>query len=363
MDPSASDTVGKTCKLRVWQDRTKRDGTRDVVRLDDLSSKKLPDDAEYALVVTYHIDLSNRDASDKTIVRLNSPYLLQAFRDVVVSYPSVPSGFTEPFEMESPFRMLFHFWDQLVAHRESVVDDRLRMHLNLLLDFMNQEMGQERDQYFNMLKKKQITFLKLWTIFPPGEMVYTSVYNQPWLLRIHKTVYEENSSSGKYLEVHSNYTDYDDEGRIGEARHINYIFQKKRFGGENPANITELDIFPAKFVDQESLIHRLGKRGARYLELKERIVMYYDGLAARLKEPPDSYFDFRMGGSAESLGVWLSFTVCAAGYNRPCISQLTKSARKWVVLSSIAKPFMRIFMLSPLPSGLAIQRVRPIIPL
>lgn len=308
MEDSNSKAVGEKCELRIWQDRVRKDGSREIVRLDRLDVKELPDDDDYAIVVRH--EFTDRNVLDKTTVEINSPYLLRAFRDVVRSHPAVASDFTKPFEMDSPFQMLFHFWDQLTAHRESVDDDKVRMHLSLLLDFMKKEMGRDREQYLSMMKKRHITFLKLWSIFPPGEMVYAEDYGQPWLLRVYKTVYEESTSIGPYMEVHCNYTDYDEDGHIGEARHVILIRQKQRFGGENPASITELDAYPAKFVaDQDALIARLSTRGRRYLELQGKLIKYYNGLAVYLKEPPDTYFDFKMGGMKGIPGLWLPFTV------------------------------------------------------
>ena len=250
---------------------------------------------------------------DVTKVDINSPYLLETFRHIVRSHPAVPSDFTKPFEMESPFQMLYHSWDDLVEYRETVENDVTRMHLSLLLEFMRTEIGKDREQCLGMVRKKQITFARLWKIFRPGSMIYTETFDQPWLLRVRKVAYEENSAIGKYMEVHCLYTDYNDDGNVGEAEHVIRIVQKRRFGGEQPSAITDLDVYPAEFVpDLERLMRRLSNRGERLLGLQGVLVKGYDGLAAYLKDFPPDYFHPDM---VEWPGVWMPFTVSTLSHS------------------------------------------------
>ena len=298
--------VGEKCDFKIWQvDRVKKDGSRETVSVKKLDAHELPNDAEYALVVRQIFDEKNSLETVK--LEVNSPYLLQAFRDVVRSHPAVPSDFTKPFEMESPFQMLYHFWDELTERRENIDDDDARMHLSLLLDFMKTELGKDREQCLGMVRKKQITYSRLWTIFRPNDIVYTSVMGHPWLLRVLKTSYEESTKVGKYMEVHCHYTDYDEDGKVGRVKEMFRIFQKRKFAGDNPAFITDLDVFPARFkTDLDSVTSRLSERGKRYLELQGVLVKAYDGLAAYLKEPPYDFYDPDM---ADYGGVWIPFTV------------------------------------------------------
>ena len=296
--------IGEKPEFKIYQDRVKKDGSRHTVAVDRLDANELPDDTQYAMVVRQVF--TDKNALELTKVDINSPYLLKAFRDVVRSHPAVGSDFTKPFEMESPFQMLYHFWDDLTEYRETVDDDLARMHVSLLLDFMKTEMGKEREHCLGMVRKKQITFGRLWTIFKPRGIVYTAPYGQPWLLRVYKTGYEENNTIGKYMDVHLEYTDYDDDGKVGKARYLVRIIQKRKFGGENPAAITDLDAYPIEFLNnQESLTERLSERGKTFLEHKGILTRAYDGLAAYLREPPYDYFDPDM---AEFPGVWMPFT-------------------------------------------------------
>ena len=296
--------VGQKCEIRTWQERYRKDGRQEIVAKDSLYEEDLDKDKPYAIVVREVF--TDKNVLDHTIVQINSAQLLKTFREVIKSYPTVPTDFESPFEMESPFRMLYHYWDDLDIYRRSVSDDITRMHLNLLFDFMKAELGPDKDRCEGMIRKNQISFEKLWTIYRPGDLQYTVENGHPWILKMEKTAYEENVKKGKWLEVHCTYTDYDGTD-IGQAAHIIHIYQKRNFAAGNPAIITDLRIFPCKFLQgHRDLEAKLLERGTRFLELQGVLVRDYDGLAQYVKDPPTGFYDPEMG---EWPAVWLPYTV------------------------------------------------------
>ena len=56
----------------------------------------------------------------------------------------MPEGFDEPFEIKSPYAMLYHHWDNLHDYRKTLTDKVDLAHLDLLLEFMRLEMGKQR---------------------------------------------------------------------------------------------------------------------------------------------------------------------------------------------------------------------------
>ena len=202
--------------------------------------------------------------------------------------------------------MLYHYWDDLDAHRQAVSNDIARMHLNLLFEWMKVDLGRDKAQCDGMVQSNQISFSKLWTIYRPGDIQYTHDNGHTWLLRLIKTAYEETKRDGKFLEVHCSHPDYDGTN-VGRASHIIKVRQKKYFAAENPSNITDLVIYPRKFYGgPEDLETKLSQRGRRFLELKSMSVKRYDGLAQYLKNPPPNYYDPDM---EEFPLVWLPYTV------------------------------------------------------
>ena len=298
---SNDQNAGTRCELRIWHQRYKRDGTQETVSVESLGGAHSLDKS-YAIVVN-HI-FSKRNRLDLTILTINSAHILKAFRDVIRSYPTVAADFSEPFDMESPFRMLYHYWDDLDAYRQSSEDDEARMHLNLLFDFMEADMGPEKKRCETQVKKRYVDYDRLWTIYRPGDLQVRFENNHPWLLKLVKTAYEENIKDGKWMEVHCTYTDYDGTD-VGEAKRVFKIHQKRYFASENPANITDLVVYPRKFLEEDDSLEKcLLERGAHFLTLLGTGIRQYDGLAEHIKEPPLSFYDPRMG---EWDAVWLPY--------------------------------------------------------
>ncbi|KAL9080688.1 MAG: hypothetical protein Q9157_000575 [Trypethelium eluteriae] len=169
---------------------------------------------------------------------------------------------------------------------------------------METDIGPERKRCSTQIKKGQVDFSRLWTIYRPGELQIAYVKGHAWLLRCIKTAYEENKSIGKFLEVHCTYTDFDGKD-TGEAKHKFIVPQKRFFSSENPANITDLPVYPRKFDTGEDLEKHLTGRGRRFLALNDVCVRAYDGLADFIKEPSLDFFHPDM---ADWDTVWLPYT-------------------------------------------------------
>ncbi|KAI1143267.1 P-loop containing nucleoside triphosphate hydrolase protein [Hypoxylon sp. FL0543] len=260
------------------------------------------EDDAYALVIRRKFEEHH---PSKTTLQVNSPYIQKAFRDVVKSYITVPSDFTSSLELNGPFEMLVHHWDELDEYRQSAADTVMREHLDLLFEFMEQEIKPDRDRALKMIQKQQITFENAWIIYRPGDILYTEVEGHPWLLVCKKTAYEEDMDNGPYLEVHCTYTDHN--GVVaGEATHVVSMNQRTKFPAGNPVFITELNIYPRRFVKEgDSLERFLKARGETFLSLEDLSTVAYDGAAEWLKEPP---FNFYAQSQCKFRGVWLPYT-------------------------------------------------------
>lgn len=301
--------IGSRCEFQTYHKTSRKDGGKgfklvtDPFKSDDIRS----DNDAYALVVER--DFTKKEGSHGSVtLKVNSPHLLAAFRHIIKSYPTVSSDFSKPFRLSSPFQMLMHWWPELDTYRKEAEEPTVRMHLNLMFEFLDFELGPAREKIMATVNEGQITYFNAWVLFRPGELVYTKVLGESWLMRCQKTAYEESTKMGPYFEVHCTYTDHDGTD-VGEAKHTITMYQKRQFGQENPAVIAELPVFPRRFVPGQEgleLEQKLIKRGEKFLAHMDVSVQEYDGIAHFLKEPPYSYWDSDM---ADFEGVWLPFTV------------------------------------------------------
>ncbi|KAF2173756.1 hypothetical protein M409DRAFT_48688 [Zasmidium cellare ATCC 36951] len=256
--------TGSKCELKIWQERSGKHGKREIVPVTELGGLYKSDE-QYAVVVRQVFDKDN--VLEKTTLTINSAHLLTVFREVVGYHPNVPADFSEPFEMESPFQMLFHFWHDLDQFKESTHDDDCRMHLNLLFEFMEADMGDSRRLLVKSAAQGQVQYDTLWTIYRPGDLVLTRKHGHPWLLRVEKTAYEESTKVGPYFEVHCTGTGYDGH-QFGNVRHIFNIMQKRCFAQRNPSKIVELPIFPRRYwYGGGDLETQLMERGRHFLSI------------------------------------------------------------------------------------------------
>jgi len=164
-------------------------------------------------------------------------------------------------------------------------------------------MGMEMKQTQKLNSSDFTEFRHLWTIFKLGELILQGGKN-PRLGRLEKTKSWQDQM-GKYLALYILYTDYDDN-HAGRASLKELIYEKTQL--PVPAAITGLSWYPLKFYkgDVDTLMQRLRFRGERFLNIKERMVVLYDGSFEYLKEPPITWYSC----NAESFtGLWLPRTV------------------------------------------------------
>lgn len=298
-----STIIGRRCEIRAFEKRKSKKGDLVVIAKDEHTAVNFDPNVEYALVVE---NVFKDDGKlDKTILTINSANILSALKEICGDDHSHPTTFDQPVQMESPFIDLYHHWEQVEQCSMTAEDDTVRMHLNLLLTFMRKEMGHERTQLLDMIQSGSITFFKLWTIFKPGDVVCTEEQQQPWLLKLERTAYEESAKTGRRFEVHCSGTRQDGT-RLSQTHEKIIIYEKEIFPGGTPRKITALPAYPRQFVLDKSIESRLEQRGEECEELCGILNMHYNGQAEYLRTPPKQFFDPSM--RSWDL-VWMPFAV------------------------------------------------------
>ncbi|KAJ3488918.1 hypothetical protein NLG97_g6098 [Lecanicillium saksenae] len=260
---NANDVVmkGKKCEFKAYRHMKKKDGTTSVhvteepfKQLRSINEK----DSGFALIINRFLDEKN--VLQKSTLRINSFWILKVLQEVVVSYPGISSDFKTPFELDSPYQMLLHSWEKLEERRSTTNDPDERMHLNLLFEFLDREIGEQRESLLEMIRQNHITFSTAWFLYRPGTLLYSEFKGYPRLFRCKSSFYEANGTMGPYLDINCTFTDHDGE-KSGEAASQFTLYQKQLFAGDQASPITKLPVFPLSATGtDEEFLDRLRKR-------------------------------------------------------------------------------------------------------
>ena len=296
---------GSRCETKALEERHSKKGDVEVIEKDEYKPEFTKPYEDYALVTQQYFDKDYK--LTKTTLMVNSPQILQVFQDVVRFYPTQPSGFEDSVTLENPFSMLYHYRKEFATYRQKQeCDDLTRMHVNLLLDFIQGELGEASSKADRMVTAGFINFKYLWTIYRPGDLLYATKFKHGRLYRMEDAAYRESKVQGPFFEITCSFLDFDGTN-VGKAKENIQIYERRSFAGENPSEISSLPVFPREHLKgQDDLEERLMRRGERFLEMKESTTVYYSGLFEYLKLPPWSWW----GDPSDRDGIWVPTTVC-----------------------------------------------------
>lgn len=278
--------------------------------------------------LTWYRVLSEQKKYKYSEFSIESPELKALLRIVLAHYPQLhfPSDdVNESMTFPSPFEELIHNWDKLeaISNGDSTEYNQLRKsvetfgprtddQVNYLASAMvrlaqHGSLDEARQQLREMLmrirstpelkfffsaingqeKRRSVQFDYLWTIFPPGEIVYSSVFMREPQLFIVKQGYESHQSSESGREKKRVWKlicwSYDWNGKTFNRVPVKFIFEE--FQGSR--GIETLDAYPLKFrsdtptCSTEQLREQLHRRGERFRELcirrKGKQMFQYEG--------------------------------------------------------------------------------------
>jgi hypothetical protein len=285
--------TGSLCEIKSLVEKTKA-GENTVIEKEkyDSSLEKKPFE-QYAIVTKRVLDEDGK--LKKTMVTINSPQLLKALKEIVQFFPSESLDFDTQVSYDSPYDLLHHHRTELVEHKKKSDDETTREHIDLLLLFLASEASDKGRVAEKLIASDLITFENAWMVYKPGDLIYSSSYNQDRLYILNQTGYHKDNCAGKYFQLSCSYSSCDGD-KSGISQTTLRIFEKQEFVGKTPSKITSLSAFPLKFLDTEeqvSVKEKLIARGERYLQIKGVKPYEYNGLSLYLKRPPWDFYDER----------------------------------------------------------------------
>lgn len=120
---------------------------------------------------------------------IQSPLLKSTLGDVFANYPGITTTLKE-VTFNEPFWEFFYRWDALNEAQEHQGTDA-QEHTRLLLDTLSNQLGAVHRVAQDLLQNNVITYDYLWTLFPPGTLVYSRIFDRDCFLEVKSTQYHD----------------------------------------------------------------------------------------------------------------------------------------------------------------------------
>ncbi|KAF2210383.1 hypothetical protein CERZMDRAFT_69393 [Cercospora zeae-maydis SCOH1-5] len=214
--------------------------------------------SKFALCLVRHMSHDNKYVQ-KIGLQVNSQHLKDILRETIDSFPGI-SFHTKDITIDAPYRVLFHYKDELEAAGEKLEDEDAIAHLGLLLDFIHEEFNDTIEESENLREQGLMSYQYLWTIYRPGDLIYGTVLGQPRAFRL--ISYQYTCGQFPSLQLSTEFVDFDGEdfGTRTGAQSV------AAFSGAE--RIDRLEAFPMKFHSALDDIQKLlVARGRRFEEL------------------------------------------------------------------------------------------------
>lgn len=282
-DQETANKSGSKCELQSFESRYDWKGEKVVLSVGSRKNLDGPDHVahESALVLTRFY---NREKDlDRTELQIRSPYLKEAFKEVVPEYKEFNIQ-TKEIVLRDDLRYFFYYRKELQEYGRNLENPTAIEHLMFALTYMYRTLEREFQTYYNFVEVPNgipsIDFGNLWMVFRPGDYVYFKVCGVEKVMKIlhmkQNSAFPTASSSWTLTGEKIAY----DGKNFGYANDSLVI---RSYNGYKP--LMESHIKPLKYhPDKDSIIERFVKRGKRFIGLHEVHHCEYNGTAEILAD-------------------------------------------------------------------------------
>jgi hypothetical protein len=189
-------------------------------------------------------------------IEIRSAPLRALLVDVFRGYDGVVRGFKH-LTFLAPFQQFFWRWNQFERAIKEQEDESLLKSLKLLRRLVKSDLGNTFTLNREMLEHKIVFSNMVWTLFKPGDLVYSKLHGNDQLFRLQSIISKES-----HLALSCQYIDWDglNFGMMSRQIDIQYFLGTRK--------ITELEVFPALYLENfDGLKKRMIQRGQRFGEL------------------------------------------------------------------------------------------------
>lgn len=221
----------------------------------------------------------NRKPLKVDSIVIHSPLLKKVLQKLFDGYPDLIVDVDE-LVFDTPFAPFFHRWQKFEEMTQNETDETTKTHMTLLYDTLLVELKTVLQRHKDLVRHKAIDFELLWTLFTPGELLYSHDNNHDRLYVIGEVDYWQDLN-GMKCQISCDMVEWDGEhfGRCTLSENI------KKFKGTR--QITTLPSYPLKFhARAEEVEQKCIERGRRFEQLAGVHCVDYKGTAIEFQQFP-----------------------------------------------------------------------------
>ncbi|KAF2135332.1 uncharacterized protein K452DRAFT_323117 [Aplosporella prunicola CBS 121167] len=214
----------------------------------------------------------NKKPLELDSIVIQSSLLKPVMEEVLTQYPGVTLTLQNP-TFSAPFREFFHRFELLEKSLEKQEGDTLA-HTQLLIDTLKPTISDIQQASNDLIQNGVITYEYLWTLFPPGSLVYQVLSGQHCVFEVGKTDYDENT---KTFGIQCRNIDWD--GKMFGWKY--FVLQMGSFSGTKA--IKDLEVYPFSYHQTSNDVEAsLSARGRKFVSLRGTHYKAYRGFIDRV---------------------------------------------------------------------------------
>ncbi|KAK3901240.1 ATPase family AAA domain-containing protein 3B [Staphylotrichum tortipilum] len=276
-----------------------------------------------------------------TSLHVHPEPLRQLLADILAKYPGGPVDDVDSVEIEAPYHSLFYYRREIETEglKRFAEDEEALSYLTLLTNWIKGHFELELAAHDRCISQPQhaIPYDKLWTLFPPGTIVYSKLLGQNRAFRVAGNYYDM-SELNPALCIQTDYVDFNGDA-LGTRRLDLHV---AKYPGNRQLN--ELDLLPIDMLDDAAEVkEELLARGRRFESYFGQHYLRYDGIA--IKKTPQGYARFTVAGRVMidcktylRLETPESFTVASIGDSAKLERSRKRAAGNLVFVSADGTP-------------------------
>ncbi|KAL9001648.1 MAG: hypothetical protein Q9188_005386 [Gyalolechia gomerana] len=259
--------------------------TTDKVPEDLPEPEETEETGRYALLIRNNKCYDGRKSLRIASIVIQSPLLKKVLCWVLKDYPGMAPEL-DRLEVVSPFHPFVHRWQRLTDALNDERDPETKSHIQLFYDALKKELEVILEARDDFISHEAITFISLWMLFEPGDIVYTIVNRRPVAAKLKTSTSFRGRNEDVYLlECEMIYGNGNMFG-WGQPR-----FEIPEFDGL--MKITDLCVYPLKYHQKlDKIKQQLIDNGKAYERLMGFHHKQYQGVALDGHQP--FYIDSRI---------------------------------------------------------------------